>query len=354
MTGEAHGIGAEAKVPAESGRARPKRHEGRDPLEDLPGSERHSMSYVQTVLGPIRPDGIGLTLPHEHTYCDLWLIPDRHDYAHQIADEDLLVAELADFRSTGGSCIVDVTTRGIGRDPVGLKRLSERSAVAIVMGSGWYREPYYPPEDLIDRRSVDALAADIVSEFTDGVADTGIKPGIIGEIGVHKTWVSALEERVCRAAARAACTTGMSVTTHSLFSSVGLDQLSIFEEEGIDPSRVVIGHADSFPFLDFYLNVIERGASIQFDCLGYRDPVSMHTEPRLIDLLLRLLDGGHEDRILLSHDVCKTEHLTAFGGNGYTYLAAIFLPRLRAAGVPETAIEAMTVRNPRRVLTLAR
>jgi predicted metal-dependent phosphotriesterase family hydrolase len=310
------------------------------------------MTYVQTVLGPVAPDAIGSTLPHEHTYCEAWLIPDRHDYAHQIPDEEVLAAELDDFKASGGSCLVDVTPRGLGRNPSGLKRLSERTGLAIVMGTGWYREPYYPAEDLIDRRSVDRLAAEIVSEFENGVADTKVKPGIIGEIGVHKTWVSALEERVCRAAARAACTTGLAITTHSLYSKVGLDQLTIFEEENVDPSRVVIGHADSFPFLDFYIEALERGTNIQFDCLGYRDPVSVHKEPRLIELLIALLERGYADRLLLSQDVCMAEHLQAFGGNGYTYLAKSFLPRLRTAGVGEDAIETMTVRNPRRVLTV--
>ena len=112
------------------------------------------------------------------------------------------------------------------------------------MGSGWYRGAYYPPEARIDRRSVDDLADELVREATDGVGESGVIPGIIGEIGTDKPWVSAAEERVHRAAARAAKRTGRAITTHSIMSPVGLAQLRIFEEEGLDPARVVIGHSD--------------------------------------------------------------------------------------------------------------
>ena len=86
------------------------------------------------------------------------------------------------------------------------------------MGSGWYRGAYYPPEARIDRRSVDDLADELVGEATDGVGETGVRPGIIGEIGTDKPWISPAEERVHRAAARAARRTGLAITTHAVLS----------------------------------------------------------------------------------------------------------------------------------------
>ena len=136
------------------------------------------------------------------------------------------------------------------------------------MGCGWYRTAYYPPEALIDRRSTDDLADELVREIETGVGETGVRPGIIGEIGTDKPWVSPTEERVHRAAARAARRTGLAITTHAVLSDVGLAQLRIFEEEGLDPARVVIGHADSYPVLEHYLAIIERGANLEFDFLG--------------------------------------------------------------------------------------
>ena len=312
------------------------------------------MPHVQTVLGPIDPGDLGFTLPHEHTQISLWHIPARWDYWQLTRDEPLILEELAAFREAGGGGIVDLTMPGVGRDPVWLAGIARASGLSVVMGCGWYRGAYYPAETLIDRRSADDLADELVREATDGVGDTGIRPGIIGEIGTDKPWVSALEERVHRAAARAARRTGLGLTTHSVLSPVGLEQLRIFEDEGADPSRVVVGHADSYPHLDHYLAIIERGASIEFDFLGMSfTPAERHGEGRIVELLCELLSRGHVEHILLSQDVCHDSQLQRYGGNGYTYLASAFLPRLRDAGVSEAEIETLTVANPRRLLSIA-
>ncbi len=315
--------------------------------------------FVQTVLGRIGPAGLGFTLPHEHTQCQLWTIPERFDYWELTADEELVAAELERFRAGGGTCLVDVTLPGIGRDPAWLRGLAARTGLHLVMGTGWYREPYYPPDALVDRRSVAELAAVMVAEFEEGVPGSEgpdgarVRPGIIGEIGVHKPWVSAQEERVLRACGRAARATGMAVTTHAVLSPVGLRQLDILEDAGADPRRVVIGHADSYPVLDHWLAIVARGASIECDFLGMAfTPMERKGEPRVIELILRLLERGHVDRILLSQDVCDNSQLVFYGGNGYAYLQEAFLPRLRAAGVGEEEIRRITVDNPRRILSI--
>ena len=307
---------------------------------------------VITVSGPIPPERVGFTLPHEHTGIYLWHVPDRWDYWELTPDELVLADELADFRRRGGTTLVDMTGPGVGRDPERLRRLAARSGVQIVMGCGWYRGAYYPPEARIDRRSVDDLAAELVAEFREGVAGSGVHPGIIGEIGVDKPWVSATEERVHRAAARAALATGMAISTHGILSAVGLAQLRIFEEEGVDPTRVVIGHADSFPVLDHYLAILDRGANLEFDFIGHRFGTEEAAEPRLIELIVELLERGHGPQLLLSQDVCHNSQLKVNGGLGYTYLQQHFLPSLRTAAVGEGEIAQMTIDNPRRILTV--
>jgi phosphotriesterase-related protein len=305
-----------------------------------------------TVTGPIPPERAGFTLPHEHTGIALWHAKDRWDYWELTADDELVGEELREFRRRGGGTLVDLTLPGVGRDPERLRRLSTRTGVQVVMGCGWYREPYYPPEAGIDRRSVDDLADELVREFHDGVAGSGVRPGIIGEIGTDKPWVSALEERVHRAAARASKATGMAITTHAVQSPVGLAQLCIFEEEGVDPVRVVIGHADSYVDLDHYLAVLDRGANLEFDFLGHRFGSEEHVEPRLIEIIVELLERGYASQLLLSQDVCHNSQLKANGGFGYVYLQQHFLPSLRTAAVGEGEIAAMTIDNPRRILTL--
>jgi phosphotriesterase-related protein len=311
------------------------------------------MAHIQTVLGPIEPATLGFILPHEHTQIALWHIKGRWDYWQLTRDEPVMLAELARLRTAGGTALVDLTLPGVGRDPRWLQGLARASGLHIVMGCGWYRTAYYPPEARIDRRSVEDLADELVGEVADGVADTGVRPGIIGEIGTDKPWVSAQEERVHRAVARAASRTGLAISTHAVMSAVGLDQLRLFEEERVDPARVVIGHADSYPVLDHYLEIIRRGASIEFDFLGMSfTPMERHGEPKVIDLLLELLSRDHADRVLLSQDVCHNQQLRHYEGNGYTYLQEAFLPRLRARGVSEAEIDQLTILNPRRVLTI--
>jgi phosphotriesterase-related protein len=311
------------------------------------------MAHVQTVLGPIDPLDLGFTLPHEHTQIALWHVPDRWDYWQLTRDEPVMLAELAAYRQAGGSGLVDLTLPGVGRDPDWLVGLARDSGLNLVMGAGWYRGAYYPAEALIDRRPVDSLADELVAEATEGAGATGVRPGIYGEIGTDKPWVSALEERVHRAVARAARRTGLAITTHAVMSPVGLEQLRIFESEGADPTRVVIGHADSYPVLDHLLAIVERGASVEFDFLGMSfTPSERHGEGRVVDLLTELLARGHLDRVLLSQDVCHDAQLRHYEGNGFTYLATTFLPRLRTAGLGDAEIEAITVANPRRLLTI--
>lgn len=312
-------------------------------------SSRATPGQVQTVLGPVAPGDLGFTLPHEHTKCSLWWIENRWDYWELIGDEPRMNEELAAYQALGGGTLVDVTPIGIGRDLARLARLSQATGLHIVAGSGWYRQAYYPAEARIDRRSIDELADEIVQEFVDGP----VRPGIIGEIGTDKPWVTAQEERVFRAAARAALRTGASVTTHAVQSDVGLAQLTILEDEGLDPARIVIGHCDSHPRIEHWREIVRRGAHVEADFLGMSfTPLERAGEPKVVELISTLLNEGFEKQILLSQDVCHDSQLASYGGNGYTYLQKSFLPRLVAAGVNAATIKTITVENPARLLTL--
>ncbi len=316
--------------------------------------------YVMTVTGPIPASSLGFTLPHEHTGLDAsGHEPEHSPHDHPwewwdvFNDEEIIESELRRFQDLGGSCLVDLTNHGLGRDPERIRRLSQRTGLPIVMGCGWYRGPINTPESFIDRRTANNLADELIGEWTDGVGDTGIRPGVIGEIGTDAGWLSAQEERVFRAVARAAKATGLSVITHAAQSRVGLAQLDMLVEEGVDPTRVVIGHADSCPYLDYHLALLERGTNIEFDLLGLRfGPVDEAMEPRVIDLLIDLINRGHAERLMLSQSVGMAMQLKAFGGTGFVYLQEEFLPRLRERGVGDDAIHQMTVLNPRRVLSL--
>ena len=305
---------------------------------------------VMTVLGPVPAGELGFTLPHEHIYCTLRHADYRYDVADQFVDEDLMAEEIGAFADLGGATIFDLSVPDNGRSPRRLRRLSERTGVHFVMGCGWYRGNYYLPEERIDRRSADDLAEELIGEITNGVGETGIRPGVIGEIGSEKDWVSAMEERVLRAVARAHKATGLSIGALHAIGPVAPQQLTILEEEDADLTRVAVAHCDAYPHLRYLLGLLEWGVYIMFDnCGQYRGMGRF--EHRILDLIRELVDRGFENRLMLSHDVCKLGQLRIHGGTGFVYLSESFLPALSAKGVPEEIIRTITHDNPRRWLT---
>ncbi len=298
---------------------------------------------VMTVLGRVAPETLGMTLPHEHLFIDLLREYRGNGLLH---DEALAIEEVRRFGEAGGTTIVDCTSEGLGRQPEALRRVSRATGVAIVMGSGHYRRPYLD-EARVDRESVDELAAGIVRDITEGVGDSGIRAGIIGEIGCDRH-IGALEERVFRAAARAHRQTGLTITTHAARWPVGEAQLDLLAEEGVDPGRVIIGHCDMVPDPAYHPRLARRGAWVQFDTVqGAND---WDTQRRL-GWIRALFDAGLETRLLLSQDVCLSTDLAASGGPGYAYLLTGFRDHLRSAGFPDAAITRLFRDNPRRALT---
>jgi phosphotriesterase-related protein len=215
----------------------------------------------------------------------------------------------------------------------------------IVMSTGWYRQPFYPPE--IDRTSTQALADRMIRDLTGGVDGTGLRAGIIGEIGANLDYMTAQEERVFRASARAHRATGAPITTHASMYPVGVAQLALLREEDVDPSRVVIGHCDTYLDRDYHLALLRAGAYVQFDTVGRQH---MNPDERRADALAALVREGWIERLLLSSDRCYRSDLHAFGGAGYDVVFTRFFEMLRARGLRAAELDLLTIINPRRVL----
>lgn len=305
--------------------------------------------YVMTVQGPVAPEELGFTLMHEHLLTRFWHATHRFDLAGMPEDDRYIIDELNRLRSTPYRTLVDVTPVGINREPTAMRDLARRTGVQVVMGCGWYRDSYYPAAAQIDQRPVDSLADEIVAEIRHGVASTGVRPGIIGEIGTEKSWMSPTEERVHRAAGRAAARTGLSVTTHSFASDIGLWQLKVLREEGVDPRRVIIGHADTFRVPSYHRALLEQGATIEFDTLMWYRPVLFEDA---LDMICDYVKDGYRSQLLISMDTCKSEHLLRFGGAGLTGVHDVVVPGLRDRGLNEDDLEAIFVENPKRLLTI--
>jgi phosphotriesterase-related protein len=298
---------------------------------------------VVTVCGPVDPATLGVTLSHDHVLLDGWSI--FRSYSAIMDDEALATDELRRYRKLGGDAICDPTNIGLGRDPVALRRISEASGVHVVMGAGWYREVTYPAD--LDRRSTDDLADQLVRELTVGVGDTNIRAGFIGEIGTERGFISPIEERVFRAAARAHRRTGCPVMTHTThFGELALEQLALLAEEGVNAERVIVSHMGDRREFGPLLAVAATGAWLSVDNLGF--VVNYAPLEVRADNIARLWAEGYGERVMLGNDTCETGQLVANGGPGYGNVIERILPLLRDRGLGEREFHQMQVVNPAR------
>ena len=299
---------------------------------------------VMSVTGPVDASDLGVVLPHEHVFADLVR---EYRGTGLLNDEHLARQELALLREAGGQTLVDLTLDEIGRDPAALRRVSEDSGITIIMGCGHYRDPYLNSE-WFDQHAVDEIADLIVADIDEGVNGTGIKAGIIGEIGSDKWYISAAEERSFRAAARAHLRTGLTISTHAARWPVGLDQVRLLAEEGVDPRRVIVGHADTVPIPDYHISLARLGCYVCFDSIGTGTSYDLS---RAVDYVVGMARAGFSRQVLLSHDVFLRGHLKADGGPGYGYLLSGFLPLLTDAGLAAEEVRGFVTTNPQQALT---
>lgn len=310
------------------------------------GKASNMSSYVMTVTGPRSPSELGVVLPHEHVF--MAMLEEYRPDPGLLFDVELQSRELRYLLDAGCRTVVDATSIGLGREPEKLASVARALDMNIIMGAGYYRDPYLS-EEFFDLHSVDEIADGIVHEFEHGVGDTGIKPGIIGEIGCNRWYLSAREERSFRAAARASVRTGLAVTTHATRWPVGLDQHRILVQEGMDAERIIVGHCDTVPDTDYHLEVAERGSYVEFDTI--RGKTEYEVERR-VHFIKNMINHGFVDQVLLSQDICLTSYLHVWGGCGYDYLLREFVPHLLEEGVDQSDIDRMLIDNPQRVLTV--
>jgi phosphotriesterase-related protein len=270
-----------------------------------------------------------------------------------LLDKDLVVAELADFYAAGGRAIAEMTASGWGRDVAALKEISERSGVRVIAISGFYIEDCLP--DYVDEASIEELVEIVVKEVTEGADGTEIRTGLL-KSGVGRPVIEGREAKCAHAVARAQLRTGLAITTHTSASSrfevpggnLGMQHLDLFEEEGVDPSRVIIGHTDENVDIRNLVTMARRGAYLQFDVIG---KLHWMLDETRVELLAQLVEKGYGDRLLLSSDRCREMELKSRGGPGYDHVLRDFVPRLQAAGFDESLIKLILVENPARVLS---
>lgn len=347
---------------------------------------------VLTVLGPVDTDSLGIVLPHEHVLADMtayfveptkttekrmanqpvsienlyWvhthLMGNRDDLL--MKDEELARDELMRFKNADGAVVVDMSCIGLGRDPHGLKRIARATGLHIVMGAGYYVSCSHPAD--LKEKNESEIADEIVRDIVEGVDQSGIRAGIIGEVGCSIP-LDEGEKKVLRASAIAQRKTGAAINIHpSRSDELLMETKAILEESGADLSRVVISHSGHFGFKkETIRELATAGCYIEFDTFGHPAlPIECFThEERLLEMpsevqriyyIRELIAEGFLDRILISQDCCFKHKYVRYGGYGYAHIIEHIIPWMKQRGITDAQIHSIVVENPKRMLTLAK
>jgi phosphotriesterase-related protein len=338
---------------------------------------------IQTVLGPIEPGALGRTLMHEHVLCDIrppatrtdndlgpeitientWQINygrglKRAGRKYMLDLEDIATREVEMMKHDGGDAIVELSCGGLSPDPEGLRRIAQGTGVHLVMGCGYYVNDYQDARN--HDRTVDDFAQEMIGQILHGAWGTDVRAGMIGEIGCQSPWTD-LEKRVMQGALIAAAETGAAINVHPGRDPDQPQEVADFIKAAGHPTdRVVISHIDRTIFdVPRLLKLAEAGVTIEFDLFGQESSyyglsdIDMPNDATRLKLIRALIDGGHLDRVVISHDICYRTRLASFGGHGYGHIFRNVVPMMKKRGYTADEIDAILVRNPRRLLTFA-
>jgi len=350
-----------------------------------PVPKHRASRKVLTVQGPIEPARVGITMTHEHLLIDfrcvltkpssvsqqklmrepvslanLWWV--RHNWTANednllLDSESTAVGEASDYFNAGGTTIVDVTTVGLGRDPQALLRISRATGLNVVMGAGHYVEMAQAPG--FTALGPDEIAETIIRDIGQGVDNTGIRAGIIGEIGCSWPWTEG-ERHSVEAGVLAQRETGAPLLIHpGRNERAPLEILNFVSQLGGDLRRTVMGHVERTVYDRGVLSELaSTGAYINFDLFGHESsfyplaPASyMPSDQQRIEQIEFLVSEGREDRILLAHDICSKHRLKTYGGHGWDHIVARVVPRMRKRGMKDEHVRMVLVDNPTRMLT---
>jgi phosphotriesterase-related protein len=330
---------------------------------------------------------MGVTLPHEHLFIDFTVMFKEPESAREralarqpvslenlawvrrnfssnldnlrLAEESVIRDEILLFRDAGGRTLVDPTNRGLSRDPQALARVSRATGLHVIMGSGYYVAASHPPD--MDAKSVDDVAREIVADVTTGVAETGIRAGFIGEIGTTHPWTDN-ERKVVRAAVLAQQETGAPLMIHpGRHERLPLEIADAVRREGGDLRRTIMCHVErTIVDRGALLELAATGVYLEYDLFGletsyypYNPAFDMPNDGERMRQILFLIERGHGEQILMSHDIAYKHCLTRWGGHGFHHLLVSVIPRLRQKGADDRTIQTLLVDNPRRAFVFA-
>lgn len=293
------------------------------------------MVAVQTATGPVADGELGWTLSHEHVWIASPGMPQQYPWLYdRPAAVELAVTELGAAREAGIGTIIDLTAPDLGRDAPFLAEVSERSGVRIVVASGiWLDIPRW-----FHDATIDEITELFVREIEVGIADTGIRAGVMKVANGRSPGIGEQQGKILRAAARAAVRTAVPISTHTSPYDIGREQMRIFAEERVPPRLVCIGHAFTDD-LDYLHEVLDAGHYLSID--HFR--AGRDGEHAVVQAIAHLCAEGHAEQLMLSHDnvVSADGRLQREPAGGYTHVPIGVRTALGELGVDDATFDTM-------------
>jgi phosphotriesterase-related protein len=304
---------------------------------------------IVTVAGPIAPDQLGTTLPHEHVMVDFIgaekVSRDRYDPEKVF---ETVLPHLKRVREAGATAFVDCTPAYLARDPALLKRLSQASGLHILTNTGYYgaRAGQFLTKHALTE-TADQLAARWIAEWTGGIEDSGVRPGFI-KIGVDKGPLNETSRKLVRAAARTHLKSGLTIACHTGDGAAAMEEMELLREEGVDASAWIWVHAQNEVDRTLFEWAAARGGWVEFDGVG-PDSIERHVE-----LVSYMKERGRLNRVLISQDAGWYSVGEPGGGKfrPYTSIFEQFLPSLAKAGFSREEIHTLMAKNPAEAFTV--
>lgn len=294
---------------------------------------------IRTVLGDISKKDLGFTYVHEHLWCSP--PPQQKDRDFELTKYDESLEELKTFKKIGGVTLVDASALDYGRDGNKLKQMAIESGVNVLGVTGFNKYIYY--QDWVETESIEELMDRMLHDINIGMDGSDAKAGIL-KAGSWYNLVHPLEEKTTRAIARVHLKTNAPIWVHTEAGTMGLEMLDILEDEGVDLSNVAIGHSDRNADPYYHLQIVERGAYIQFDGPS---KVKYYPDNVRIDLIKNILAHGYGHKLLISGDMGRQSYLHAYGGGpGFRFIKEKFIPRMLDEKISQYAIDQIFYTNP--------
>ena len=355
---------------------------------------------IQTVRGSISPDKLGITLSHEHILLTnqylleeepkdpeklkIWNAPfsvellntykklygedlgSANKYDMIFDDEELATKELLEYKKLGGNSLIEHSVWGLRLNVLGLKSISEKTDLNIIASTGCYMVKLHPK--WIKKMNSDEIADIMIKEIKEGIENTQIKAGVIGECACSEVPYHPEEEKILRAACKAQKETGVGFTFHPILynsdktdiAKLGDVYLNLIEKEEANTQKFWLSHCDiTCRDLDYHLKILNRGVTIAYDCFGMegvraKSFLGGHTIPsdiEKVNAIASLCNQGYDKQIIISHDIAIKRRLKSYGGEGYSHILESIIPMLKEKGITEKQIKNMLVENPKRLLS---